>query len=294
MTAEQPLVSVIMSMRNASATVRDTIRSLQWQTLSDWELVLFDDGSTDDSIGVVESIADHRIRLQSDSQRKGLAARLNQAVGLARGRFIARIDADDICFPARLQKQVAYLESHPDVDLAASGAVVFFGRELIGLLPVGLSHRDIVRRPFRGFPFPHPTWCGRAEWFRANPYDASLGKTQDQDLLLRSFPHSTFGGMADVLVGYRQQRLDIGKLLHGRSVFIRSVWRHGRTSGPPSAVISGMSSQMVKAAADIVILGLGLNRWGQLRRLRAIPVDVQDAWPSLCARLQSDDRAGLK
>ena len=94
-------------MRDASATVLDTIRSLQWQTLSDWELVLFDDGSTDDSVGVVQSISDKRIRLQRDGQRKGLAARLNEAVALARGRFIARIDADDICFPARLEKQVA-------------------------------------------------------------------------------------------------------------------------------------------------------------------------------------------
>jgi glycosyltransferase involved in cell wall biosynthesis len=282
-----------MSMRNASATVRDTIRSLQWQTLSDWELVLLDDGSTDDSIGIVESIADRRIRLQSDSERKGLAARLNQAVGLARGRFIARIDADDICFPARLEKQVAYLESHPEIDLAASGAVVFSGRDLIGLLPIGSHHRDIIRQPFRGFPFPHPTWCGRTEWFRANPYDASLGKTQDQDLLLRSFRHSTFGGLPDVLVGYRQQKLEIGKLLRGRFVFIRSLWRHGRTHAPLSSVVGGMASQIVKAAADIVMLGLGFNRWGQLRRLHSIPRNVQDEWPSLCARLQSGDRTSL-
>ena len=138
---EEPLVSVIMSMRNASTTVLDTIRSLQWQTLNAWELVLFDDGSTDDSASVVQSISDKRIRLQRDSQRKGLATRLNEAVALARGRFIARIDADDICFPARLEKQVAYLESHPDIDIVASRAVVFSGRDLIGVMPVGSDHR---------------------------------------------------------------------------------------------------------------------------------------------------------
>jgi glycosyltransferase involved in cell wall biosynthesis len=290
-TNEQPLVSIIMSMRNASATVRDTIRSLQWQTLRDWELVLFDDGSTDDSISVVESIAEPRIRLQSDGLRKGLAARLNQAVELARGRFIARMDADDICFPARLEKQAAYLESHPQIDLAASGAVVFSGRDLIGLVPIESDHRDIVRRPFRGFPFPHPTWFGRAEWFRANPYDGSLGKTQDQDLLLRSFAHSTFGGMPDVLVAYRQQKLEIGKLLRGRFVFIRSLWRHGRAHGPLSPVMGGMALHTAKAAADIVTLGVGLNRWGQLRRLNSIPRNVQDEWPTLCDRMQLGDRS---
>ncbi len=279
-----------MSMRNASATVRDTIRSLQWQTLSDWELILFDDGSTDDGIAIVESITDGRIRLQSDGQRKGLAARLNQAVELARGRFIARMDADDICFPDRLEKQVAYLESHPDVDLAASGAVVFSGRDLIGVMPIGSDHKDIVRQPFRGFPLPHPTWCGQAEWFRANPYDELFRKTQDQDLLLRSFRHSTFGGVSDVLVGYRQQSLEIGKLLRGRFNFSHSIWRYGRTHAPLSSVVGGIALQIGKATADTVTLGLGLNRWGQRRRLYPIPRNVQVQWPLLCDRLQSTDR----
>jgi glycosyltransferase involved in cell wall biosynthesis len=289
-TTENPLVSVIMSMRDASTTVPDTIRSLQWQTLSDWELVLFDDGSTDDSVGVVQTISDKRIRLQKDGRRKGLAARLNEAVALARGRFIARIDADDICFPVRLEKQVAYLESRPDVDVVASRAVVFSGRDLIGVMPVGSDHRDIIREPFRGFPFPHPTWCGRAEWFRANPYDASLSKTQDQDLLLRTCSRSTFGGMSEILVGYRQPKLEIGKLLRGRFIFTRSMWRYGRSLAPVSSVVGGMAMQVAKAAADIVTLGLGLNRWGQLQRLQPVPPSVRDEWPALCDRLQSGER----
>ena len=287
---EEPLVSVIMSMRNASTTVLDTIRSLQWQTLNAWELVLFDDGSTDDSASVVQSVSDKRIRLQKDSQRKGLATRLNEAVALARGRFIARIDADDICFPVRLEKQVAYLESHPDVDVVASRAVVFSGRDLIGVMPVGSDHRDIIREPLRGFPFPHPTWCGHAEWFRANPYDGSLRKTQDQDLLLRTCARSTFGGMSDILVGYRQPKLEIGKLLRGRFIFARSMWQYGRALAPVSSVIGGMAVQVAKAAADIVTLGLGFNRWGQLRRLQPVPRNVQDEWPALCDRLQSGGR----
>ncbi|HET7912098.1 MAG TPA: glycosyltransferase family A protein [Pseudolabrys sp.] len=276
-----------MSMRNASATVQDTIRSLQWQTQGDWELVLFDDGSTDDSVGVVQTISDKRIRLQKDGKRKGLAARLNEAVALARGRFVARIDADDICFPARLDKQVAYLESHPGVDVVASRAAVFSGRDLIGVMPVGSDHWDIVREPFRGFPFPHPTWCGRAEWFRANPYDGSLGKTQDQDLLLRTCARSTFAGMPDILVGYRQPKLEIRKLLRGRFIFARSLWRHGRALAPLSQIIGGMAMQVVKGTADVVTLGLGLNRWGQLQRLQSVPRSLQDEWPALYERLQS-------
>ena len=86
-TSKQPLVSIIMSMWNVSATVRDTIRSLQWQTLGDWELVLFDDGSTDDSIAIVESIADSRIRLQSDGQRRGTGGASQSGGGIGARTF---------------------------------------------------------------------------------------------------------------------------------------------------------------------------------------------------------------
>ena len=286
-----PLVSVIMSMQNASATVRDTILSLQWQTLKDWELILFDDGSTDNSSSIVSKISDPRIRLTADGERRGLAARLNQAVAMARGRFVARIDADDVCFPTRLERQVAYLELHPEIDLVASRAVVFSNRDPIGILAVGTSHNDLVRYPFRGFRFPHPTWCGRVEWFRANPYDASLAKTQDQDLLLRSYRHSTFGGLQEVLVGYRQHRLEIKKLLRGRIIFIQSLWRYGRALGPLPAVFAGMASHFIKAIVDTATLSVGLNRWQQKRRLEIVPTDVRKLWLQLYTELKMHSKA---
>ena len=287
MMEEAPLVSFIMSMQNASDTVQDTIRSLQWQTLHDWELVLLDDGSTDDSVAVVNAISDRRIRLYGDSQRKGLAARLNQAVGLARGRYIARIDADDICFPARLEMQVGYLECHPSIDLVGSTAVTFCDDGPIGLISAAFDHRDIVRRPFHGFPLPHPTWCGRLEWFRGNPYDPSLGRAQDQDLLLRAFMHSTFAALPDVLVAYRQGQLDLSKLLRGRLIFIRSAWKYGRTKGTVLVATEGIALHAAKAAADILTLGLGLNRWAQRRRLRPLPQSLRDEWLSLWAQLRA-------
>jgi glycosyltransferase involved in cell wall biosynthesis len=287
MTEEAPLVSFIMSMQNASDTVQDTIRSLQWQTLIDWELVLLDDGSTDNSVAIINAISDRRIRLYGDSQRKGLAARLNQAVGLARGRYIARIDADDICFPARLEMQVKYLECHPSIDLVGTAAVMFSEDGPIGVLPVVLDHRDIVRRPFHGFTLPHPTWCGRAEWFRANPYDASLRRAQEQDLLLRTFMQSTFAALPDVLIGYRQRRLEMRKLLRGRWIFVRSAWRYGRTNGAILAATVGGASHVAKAMVDILTLSLGLNRWAQRRRLRPLPQSLRDEWLSLWAQLRA-------
>ena len=176
-----PIVSVIMSMRNSASTVGAAVRSVLMQTLRDWELIVIDDGSSDQSSAIVEGFHDERIRLIRETRSAGLAARLNQAVGLCGGEFIARMDADDFCFPKRLARQVARLREDPQLDLVGCGALVFTsGGDLIGEMPVGIDHQDIVARPFIGFPLPHPTWCGRASWFRNNPYDPALRYAEDQ------------------------------------------------------------------------------------------------------------------
>ena len=247
-TAERvPLVSVIMSMRNSAATVGAAVRSVLRQTLRDWELIVIDDGSSDQSGAIVEGFHDERIRLVRESRSAGLAARLNQAVALAKGEFIARMDADDICFPERLARQVARLREDPHLDLVGCGAVVFAsGGELIGEMPMGIDHQEIVAQPFVGFPFPHPTWCGRADWFRNNPYDSRLRYAEDQDLLLRSFRHSKLAGLNTVLLGYRQDRLALKKLLPGRATFMRSVWRNGVATGQVLPALTGIASHTVK------------------------------------------------
>ena len=112
-TSALTLVSIIMSMRNSGATVGAAVRSVLRQTLPDWELIVIDDGSSDQSGAIVEGFHDERIRLVRESSSAGLAARLNQAVALAKGEFIARMDADDVCFPERLARQVARLREDP-------------------------------------------------------------------------------------------------------------------------------------------------------------------------------------
>ena len=286
---QRPLISVIMSMRNAAATIGVAVRSVQLQTLPDWELIVIDDGSSDQGAAVVAAFGDARIRLVREPASAGLATRLNQAVALSRGEYIARMDADDICFPERLARQVARLQEDPSIDCLGCGAVVFTGdARLVGVLPGGLTHQDITAQPFRGFPFPHPTWCGRAEWFRDHPYDARLMKTQDQDLLLRVFAQSRFVALADVLVGYRQDGLDLRKMLQGRRVFIGSLWQHLQRLGKPLPVMWGIAAQLLKAAADIVTIGLGLGRWAQRGRLKPVPPAVAQQWLQLQRRLGGD------
>ena len=277
-----PVVSVIMSMRNGAPTVRAAIRSVVMQTFREWELIAIDNGSSDQTSAIVEEFRDERIRLVRESSTSGLATRLNQAVALSRGEFIARMDADDVCFPERLARQVAHLRQNPQLDLVGCGVVMFNSRgDLIGELPMSLEHRDIVAKPFVGFWFPHPTWCGRAGWFRSNPYDSRLQYAEDQDLLLRSFRHSRWGGLDEVLLAYRQDRLALKKLLPGRATFMKSIWRNGTAAGEFLPALGGIATHTGKSMLDIATLGLGLNRQMQVRRLRPVSAAVEREWRHL-------------
>ncbi len=277
-----PLVSVIMSMRNSAATVEAAVRSVLQQTLADFELIVIDNGSSDQSGAIVAAFNDPRIRLVRETRTAFLGARLKQAVGLCRGEFIARMDADDICFAERLATQVARLREQPELDLIGCGAVVFTSKgELVGELPVPCVHNDIVARPFVGFSFPHPTWCGRAGWFRNNPYDADISYAEDQDLLLRSFRHTRLGAVDAVLLAYRQDHLALKKLLQGRLTFMGSLWRHGRATGEVLPVVAGISNHVVKAAVDIATVSSGLNRLMQRQRLRPVSPAVVPEWREL-------------
>jgi glycosyltransferase involved in cell wall biosynthesis len=276
------VVSVIMSMRNSAPTVGAAVRSVLMQTLRDWELIVIDDGSSDRSSAIVEGFHDDRIRLIRESSSAGLAARLNQAVALSKGEFIARMDADDISFPQRLSRQIARLREDSQLDLVGCGAVVFTSSgDLIGEMPVGIDHLEIVARPFIGFPLPHPTWCGRANWFRNNPYESRLRYAEDQDLLLRSFRHSKLAGLNTVLLGYRQDRLALKKLLPGRATFMGSAWRHGMAAGEALSALAGIASHAAKGMADVATLGLGLNRRMQLRRLKPVSPVIEQEWRRL-------------
>jgi len=278
------LLSIIMSIRDNAATIEAAVRSVVTQSFTDWELILINDGSKDDGVTRVAAICDPRIRIVSHAQSRGLASRLNEAVALSRGQFIARMDADDICYPDRLAAQMALLRRDPALDLVSCKAIVFRGAgQPIGLFPIATEHSVIAARPLSGFYFPHPTWCGRAAWFRANPYDETMIKAQDQELLLRTASVSRFGAVDAVLFGYRQERLDVAKSLQGRALFARAVWREGRRSGQPIAALSGVAAQFAKAATDILAVKLGMQSLLLSRRYSPVDADDVTQWSAVWA-----------
>jgi len=275
-TDATPRVSIALSMRNAAATIGPAVRSLLAQTMADWELILLDDGSNDASVEVVRNFADHRVQIHVDGKRLGLATRLNQAIDMARARYLARMDADDIAYPERLEQQLAYVDAHPQVDLLGAAMMVFEGDgQPVGLFPSRAEHAQICARPFSGFYLAHPTWLGKLEWFKRWRYDPAWRKSQDQDLLLRAWSSSRFAALPQPLVGYRQDAVSLRKSVLGRYYFSRAIVRRARGDGQMVRGALGVAEQLAKLGFEFVAIATGQTR--SLLRHRALPFSEAQA-----------------
>lgn len=200
-----PVVTVAMPVYNAGGFLRHAVLSIVKQTFTNWELLIIDDGSTDDALDSIADIEDSRIILIRDGHNKGLAFRLNQAIDLAKGTYFARMDQDDISYPERFERQVFALNNSLDIDLVSVRSIsISNANRVVGYLPYEQAHEEICAKPWRGFLMAHPTWMGRVEWFRKYRYShASPYFCEDQELLLRSYESSRFLGLPEILFAYR-------------------------------------------------------------------------------------------
>ena len=123
---EAPLVSVLLPVYNGVPYLGEAIESILRQTYQRFELIIVNDGSTDDSAAIIASFDDQRIKY-FEQENLGLTATLNRAITLSSGGYIARQDADDVSFPERLAKQVAFLERHPDHGMVGSWSEIWEG-----------------------------------------------------------------------------------------------------------------------------------------------------------------------
>ena len=198
-----PKVSIGLSFYNPGTYLRQAIQSIFAQTLANWELVLVDDGSTDGSVALVQSIRDSRVRLIRGSRRRGLAHRLNEIASAALAPFLARMDADDMMHPKRLAVQLAALEGQPNLDLVATGAFVMDGCDRVYGTRYSrwsdTSHADV----FKAAPLIHPTVFGRREWFLNNPYSENFERAEDFELWCRALDAAGVLVKNDLLYFYR-------------------------------------------------------------------------------------------
>lgn len=187
-----PCVSVVLPFHNEGETLGKAVASICDQTFEDWELILFDDGSTDEGRDVARRFEeeDDRVRVIR-SEHVGIVEALRRGCGEARGEYIARMDGDDVAYPERLARQAAFMEARQEVAVCGArvrvtGAEVGSGLRRYEEWVNGLvSHEDMTREIFVECPLPHPTFFMRREAYNAVGGYGDVGWAEDYDLVMR-------------------------------------------------------------------------------------------------------------
>lgn len=157
------MISILLPVYNAEESLSETLQSILNQSYQQWELVIINDGSTDRSETIIQSYTDSRIRYYKNDSNLGLIATLNKGLTLVKGKYVARMDSDDIMAPERLQTEINFLEGHPEIALCGSDHIVFN--------PDGFRKRqyyfrttdEIKAELLFNTPFSHPTILIRKE-----------------------------------------------------------------------------------------------------------------------------------
>lgn len=250
----KPAVTVGIPFFNAGATLLGSIRSVFAQTFTDWDLLLIDDGSTDNSLEIARSIDDKRVRVISDGANRGLVYRLNQMISLARAPYFARMDADDLMHPERLARQLDHLHHHPDVDIIGSAAYVIDRDDL----PYGIRGDRSAGGQTAGIRlgFIHPTVVGKTDWFHRNSYSAEYIRAEDLELWLRADPKTVCARLLEPLLFYREPlEFQPAKYRASCRTVRKLAWRYSTGTHRALAAVAGTYA---KEALHLVLFRLGL------------------------------------
>jgi glycosyltransferase involved in cell wall biosynthesis len=217
MISPEPLVSVVMPVYNADRYLPESIESIFSQTLTNFELIIICDSPTSETIQIMSNFQKRDSRMHVIFQdRAGLIASLNKGIQVARGKFIARMDADDVSIPDRLQKQVLFMDQNPECSLVSShiefidetGKFSGFWKSDIR----AKTTREIKKRlPFKNC-IAHPTVLIRSTVMKKYAYDPNQKKSEDYDLWLRmASDNLNLGKIPEVLVKYRKHQSSVSK-----------------------------------------------------------------------------------
>jgi hypothetical protein len=218
-----PEVTVLMPVQNGAPYVREALRSLWRQTFADFELWVFDNGSTDATPEILKEEAEGaaaagRLQVERAERNPGISRSMNEGIRRARGRWIARMDADDVALPERLACQVAYLRGHPDVAVCGTWARIFGGAG--SYLHTPLTEPDEVRSMF---VFQNPLVHSAALWDRQRLltadlwYDEQLDAAQDMDLWFRCTQRMEMANVGQELLRYRVHAQSVSRVRAGLS-----------------------------------------------------------------------------
>lgn len=203
--SKPPLISVLLPTHNCSLYVNLAIGSILNQSLPDFELLIYDDASDDKSLQVIKRFADSRVRIFQSQKQVGISNSLNFLLSQAKGRFIARMDADDIATTDRLEKQAEFLNANPEIALCGAQAILInsLGKN-IGKRIYPTNPETIKKVILRYNPVIHPTWFARINILaEVGIYDPNFDGAEDYELLLRIAKKFKVANLPKALIYYR-------------------------------------------------------------------------------------------
>ena len=205
---KQPLISVIMSTYNEEKYIETSLKSLLNQTFQEFEIIIVDDASTDNTRQLIQRLQDERIHLICNEENQGLTKNLNKALKYVTGKYIARMDGDDIAFPTRFEKQVQYMEKHPETMLVSCYTKSFGDSDLVFALPDDsevLKVRMLVRPVYA-----HPGFMMRRELIEAGyRYNEEYRTAQDYEFASRVAEKYKIGLVPEILLLYRVHKKQV-------------------------------------------------------------------------------------
>lgn len=233
-----PIISVLMSVFNEERYLHSSIDSILKQSFSDFEFIITDDHSSDGTLEILHTYAlkDKRIKIIEHTKKMGLAHSLNEQIHMSKGKYLARMDGDDISHPDRFEKQFQFLENNNDIGMVGS-----FCREIdnngkyISLWKRPTSDPEIKRRIFGFNPFIHSSIMVRRDAIMAaGMYNTECKYAQDYDLWLRVSKKYKLANISEPLIDHR---VDWGKLekknKEARKNKFNILFRHIKSEGYP-------------------------------------------------------------
>jgi glycosyltransferase involved in cell wall biosynthesis len=208
-----PLLSILTPVYNREAYIGAAIESVQQQGISDWEMIIVDDASTDRTVEVVQTYQakDDRIQLIQKAENSGISATRNRGLDVVNGKYIVMLDSDDICFLNRFEQQVSFLEKHPEIGVLGGWAK-----------HIGTSNRQFTPEAEDGVlrarslyrcPFVHSSTTVRTAVIQEHHlrYNEAYPAANDYNFWVRILPHTRVHNLQEYLVGYRKHPQNISR-----------------------------------------------------------------------------------
>ncbi len=212
-------LSVLMSVWNAAPFLRESVESILEQSFENFEFILVNDGSSDESAEILASYHDPRMQIISLDQNVGMARALNRGLQHISTPYIARMDADDWSYPDRLERQYAFMERHPEVSICGTWAESYEGSELYAQGYYGVGHEEICQHLlFRKALFCHPSVMMRKSVVdQTKGYNPDYSHAADMALWYDALPLGKMANLPEILIKYRRHPKQISQMEEGLS-----------------------------------------------------------------------------